>query len=446
MNATCRHGVVPRCLVIAVLFLCRSFAETVPDRAGAVRNDKSAMEKDPRWIYNDWRRGFKEAAAKKKPLLVVLRCVPCLSCMGIDASVLTAPELAPLLDEFVCVRVINANALDLTLFQFDYDLSFSTMFFSADGTVYGRYGSWTHQKNASDKTFDDFKRALEATLTIHRGYPANKARLTGKQGLPMPFKDPLEIPELAGKYKRELDWEGKVVQSCVHCHKIGDAVRSSYRDQKKSIPLAWVYPMPSPETLGLQFEPGELLRIQSVAEGSTAARSGLQGGDQLLSLLGEPLVSVADVAWVLHRAPETGSLPVIVKRSGVEQPLTLVLPTGWRMKSDISRRVAAWPMRAMATGGLLLEDLPNNERTRRGFQNNEMALLVKHAGEYGSHAAAKKAGFQKGDVITQLAGMSARITESELIGRLLQKHAPGDKVPAIVMRGKDRIELSLPIQ
>jgi hypothetical protein len=39
------------------------------------------------------------------------------------------------------VRVINANSLDLAKFQFDYDLSFSTIFFNADGTVYGRFGS-----------------------------------------------------------------------------------------------------------------------------------------------------------------------------------------------------------------------------------------------------------------------------------------------------------------
>ena len=31
--------------------------------------------------------------------------------------------------------VINANTLDMSRFQFDYDLSFSTMFFNADGTA-----------------------------------------------------------------------------------------------------------------------------------------------------------------------------------------------------------------------------------------------------------------------------------------------------------------------
>ena len=190
------------------------------------------MEKDNRWIYNDWRKGFEEAKQGNKPLLVVLRCVPCLACAGIDASVLTEPELAPLLDQFVCVRVMNANALDLSLFQFDYDLSFSSIIFNGDGTVYGRYGSWTHQKNSLDKDTAGLKKALEAAGDP-RGYPANKESLKGKQGVSLPVNDPLKLPQLAGKYKLELDWEGKIVQSCVHCHQMGDGIRTFYREQNR---------------------------------------------------------------------------------------------------------------------------------------------------------------------------------------------------------------------
>jgi hypothetical protein len=97
------------------------------------------------------------------------------------------------------VRVINANALDLSLFQFDYDLSFSTLFFNGGGTVYGRYGSWTHQKNARDKTTAGYKRALEAALALHKSCPANKPALAGKQGDAIAFKTPLATPELAGR-------------------------------------------------------------------------------------------------------------------------------------------------------------------------------------------------------------------------------------------------------
>ncbi|MEI2671021.1 MAG: hypothetical protein V9G13_07805 [Marmoricola sp.] len=129
--------------------------------------------------------------------------------MGIDASVLQEATLAPLLDQFVCVRLINANSIDLRLFQFDYDLSFSTLFFNGDGTVYGRYGSWRHQKDPQDKTTLGYQRALEGALALHQSYPANKDSLIGKQGGPTPFKTPVEIPTLAEKYRSRAQLGGQ---------------------------------------------------------------------------------------------------------------------------------------------------------------------------------------------------------------------------------------------
>lgn len=425
-----------------------SFAETVKDRKAAVLNDRAAYEHDPRWIYNDFQKGFAEAKRTGKPLLVTLRCVPCLACGGLDARVLMQNlELGPLLDQFVCVRVMNANALDLSLFQVDYDLSFSTVFFNADGTVYGRYGSWQHQVNAKDDTIDGFRRALEGALTLHRGYPANQPSLAGKQGAPLPFKDPLEIPELAGKYTRNLDWEGKVVQSCVHCHQIGDAIRAHYRSQKQTIPTEWIYAWPAPQTIGLTLAPDQSARVQSVTAGSPAAKAGLQAGDDIVALAGQPLVSLADVSWVLHRTGDSGTLRASVKRSGADWPLVIELPTGWRLKSDIARRASTWEMRAMALGGLFLEDLSDEQRAQRGLGKETMALFVKHAGEYGKHSAAKKAGFQKDDVIVELDGQTSRVSESELLGRLLVKYQPGEQVKAAVLRGSgERKEFSLLMQ
>jgi hypothetical protein len=437
----------PHLLCLSALFAVTALAETVKDREGAVRQDRAAMENDARWIYNDFGRGFAEAKRTGKPLLVVLRCVPCRACAGIDAQVLlNETDLTPLLDQFVCVRVINGNTLDLVRFQFDYDLSFSTLFFNGDGTVYGRYGSWQHQKDAQDETTAGYKRALEGVLAIHRGYPGNKAALAGKQGGPTPFKTPVEIPLLAERYPRELNWEGKVVQSCVHCHQIGDAFRTSLREKRQPIPAPLIYPQPAPETIGLSLAADHTARVESVAASSIAARAGFQAGDEVLSLAGQPPISSADISWALHRAPEAGTLPAVVRRGEATKSLSLVLPDGWRTKSDISRRVGTWPMRGMATGGMILVDLPNDERSQRGFGADQMALLVKGVGKFGKHAAAKNAGFQAEDVIVEIDGWSARATESELIGRLLQKHHAGEQVKATVQRDGQRKELSLPMQ
>lgn len=435
-------------IVLALFLGCTGLrAEAVKDREGAVRDDQTKMKDDGRWIYNDVDRGFAEAKKSGKPLLVVLRCVPCMACRGIDASILKSSEVAPLLDQFVCVRVINANTLDLTKFQFDYDLSLSTLLFNADGTVYGRFGSWQHQKDALDTTISGYKAALEAGLAIHKGYPANKAALSGKQGGPAPFAVPVEIPTLAGKYGRELNWGGKVVQSCVHCHQIGDAFRAWHRNQGKPIPTDLIYPMPMPETVGITFDGETASSVAEVVKGSHSDAAGFKAGDTIASIDGQPLISSADFAWVLHRAPEEGTLRAKVTRGGgAEQELTLKLPKGWRLKSDISTRVGTWPMRAMAFGGLVLRDLTDEERQKKGLDTKSMALLVKSVGQYGIHATAKKTGFLKDDVLVSVDGLSGRMSEGELLGHLLTQRMQKETVKFSVKRADKTLDFELPMQ
>jgi S1-C subfamily serine protease len=103
-------------------------------------------------------------------------------------------------------------------------------------------------------------------------------------------------------------------------------------------------------------------------------------------------------------------------------------------------------MRGMALGGLVLEELGDEDRAKLGIAKDRMALRAKGVGQYGKHAAAKNAGFQKDDVFTELDGSSARITESALIGKLLKDHKVGERVKTTVLRGDKRVELSLPMQ
>lgn len=441
---TPRRALAPT--IVSLVLAVTGHAAAVKDREGAVRGDKAKMENDARWIYNDVDRGFAEAKNTGKPLLVVLRCVPCLSCVGLDAQVLTEPALAPLLDEFVCVRLINANAIDLARFQFDYDLSFSTLVFNADGTLYGRYGSWTHQTDPEARETIGYRKALAGALALHRGYPANRASLENKQGGPTPFRTPVEIPGLAERYGRELNWGGEVVKSCVHCHQVGEAFRAYYRDKGEKVPLERIYPLPAAETIGLSLAPDHAARVTAVAAGSAAEKAGFTSGDDIVVLAGQPLISVADFSWALHTAPESGELAVQVRRSGQGVALRLPLAAGWRMKSDISRRVGTWSMRAMALGGLTLADLDGTARQQRGLKPDALALFVKGMGQFGNHATAKKAGFLKEDVIVAIDGLTIRVTEGELIGRLLQTTKVGDAVEVTVLRGKERLAIKLPMQ
>jgi serine protease Do len=418
------------------------------DRETKVRNDRKNVEEAGRWIYNDLPKGIAEAKKTGKPLLVIFRCIPCEACAQLDSQVVAKDSaVQKLLDEFVRVRVVHANGMDLSLFQFDYDQSMAAFFLNADMTIYGRFGTRSDQTESdADVSVEGFGAALEGALALHKGYPGNKALFAAKRGPAVAIKVPEEFPNLKGKYGAKLNYEGKVVQSCIHCHQVGESIRLVNRKVGKSMAEEVLYPYPHPKILGLILDPKERASVQEVTAGSPAEKDGFQAGDDILSLAGQPLLSIGDIQWVLHNAGETDKLTAEVMRGDKKITLPLTLAAGWRTRGDISWRATSWDLRRMATGGLFLVPVTDDERKSTGLEDNVLALRIKHAGEYNEHAAAKNAGFRKGDILVELDGSSAPLTESELLVAMMNSKRPGDKVPAVVLREGKRIELKLPIQ
>jgi hypothetical protein len=351
------------------------------------------------------------------------------------------------MDQFICVRIVQANAMDLTLFQFDYDLTFAVFFMNADKTIYGRFGSRSDQKDAArDISLEGLRAALAAALELHKNYPANRASLAGKQARPPRFNTPDEYPSLRGKYQPKLDYEGKVVQSCMHCHQVREAERKWWRAESKPMSEDVIYPWPMPSLIGLECDPTSKARIKSVTKSSAAARAGFKAGDELLLLEGQPLLSMADLQWVLQNAPAPARLQARLQRGHKQRDLTLNLPADWRRRADISWRATTWDLRRMVTGGLVLKELSSPDRRKANLADSDLALMVHYVGEYGEHAGGKRAGFKKGDVIVNADGKAARLTESEFIGWLVQNRPAGTKVPVTVLRSGERVHLELPMQ
>lgn len=430
------------------LFATVAFAQVAQDRETKVRNDRKNVEGDGYWIYNDLPKGIAEAKRSGKPLLVVLRCVPCEACSQLDAQVVARDAtVQKLMDEFVCVRLIHANGLDLSLFQYDYDQSFAAFMMNADKTIYGRYGTRSHQhESENDVAVEGLARALEGALALHKQYPANKATLAAKHGPPAVLPVPEEFPMLKGKFGPKLDYQGNVVKSCIHCHQVGEAMRRFYREQDKPIPETVLYPYPHPKILGLILDPKQKAVVREVTLSSSADKDGFRPGDEIVSLAGQPLLSIADVQWVLHQAGDSGKLTAGVLRDGKTVNLSLTLAPGWRRTGDISWRATSWDLRRMAFGGMLLEDLTVDERKERGIEAGKFALRAKHVGQYGDHAAAKNAGFRKDDILVEFNGKTDPLNESQLMAQLINTKRPGDKIPVTVLREGKRVELMMPIQ
>jgi serine protease Do len=340
--------------VLLVLGLVIVMAGRLPaqDRDTKVRNDRKTFQESTGWIYNDLNEGIRAAKASGKPLFVVLRCIPCEACQEFDDDVARRdPIIRDMLDRYACVRIVQANALDLTHFQVDFDQSFAVFLMNPDLTLYGRYGTRSERPEEEDISLEGLRKAMAEGLRMHETYETVRPSLAGKQPKPVRFKTPLEYPSLAGKYQTTINYTENTARSCLHCHQIRDAERTYYRANREPIPDEVLYPYPDPAVLGLAMDPAEMATIVRVAPDSPADRAGLRPGDAIETLAGQPLLSVADLQWVLQNTPATARLAATVRREGRTQSLTLDLPEGWRRRGNIAWRTTTWNLRRIGLGG-----------------------------------------------------------------------------------------------
>lgn len=414
-----------------------------------VREDQQRVTQEGFWIYNDLPKAFEVAKETGKPIVVVLRCIPCEECVKLDDDLVdTDPVLKPLLEKFVCVRVVSTNGLDLSLFQYDTDQSFAVFMLNSDKTIYGRFGTRSHRTEwVGDVSLKGLAEALQGALDLHANYPANKDSLAAKTGPKPLFERPELFPSLREKYSSSLNYSGDVVKSCIHCHQIGDAVREHYRSQNKPIPDEILNPYPHPKALGLILDPTRRATVKDVVPGSLSFDAGFRPADVIIKLNGQPILSVADVQWVLNGIPSTGGeFTAEITRDGVSQTLIVPLAAGWRNLDDISWRVSAWGLRRMVTGGLVFEPASSEERAEAGIASDRMLLKVKHVGMYGPHAAGKNAGFQKDDLIVLYDGRSDLMTDSDLLRYGATQKKLGQTVVIDILRKGEARRLKIPVQ
>ena len=170
---------MPKSALLFVVGLCLVAAEPLfaQDRDTKVRNDRAAFNGSADWIYNDLGEGIRAAKAADKPLFVVLRCIPCEACQEFDDDVARRdPIIRDLLDQYVCVRIVQANTLDLTHFQDDFDQSFAVFLVNPDLTVYGRQEMWEDsphgwlQRSKGKQNFRTGERPIAQWSRLKAGY------------------------------------------------------------------------------------------------------------------------------------------------------------------------------------------------------------------------------------------------------------------------------------
>ena len=240
--------------------------------------------------------------------------------MGLYGQVVRPKDeaLKQLLRQFVLVRVVYMNEVDIARFQFDYDLVFAVLFTNSHGEVYSRYGSRTQWNATSRISLTGLKRNMQKVLAVHKQSPRPSTRRPA--------------PQIAGQV-------AGIRGGCMHCHQAWEGLRWQARQAGKfDINMFYVYPQP--KRIGLRLDVDEGNRVVAVSKGSAAERAGLQIADVITRIGKHTILSQADATWALHNAPTSGTLEIQFTRAGKQQAAQLILADGWKRKTKLTWRAS----------------------------------------------------------------------------------------------------------
>jgi hypothetical protein len=432
-------------VLFAVALVARGADKQSSESLRSAINDLHALGADF-WVYNDLPGAIEQARKTNKPIFVTFRCVPCKACAGFDAEVAKgSEEIAKFAREnFVSLRQVEMKGVDLSQFQFDYDLNWAAMFINADGTVYARYGTQSAEGPDAYNSITSLKRTMQRVLELHANYDKVKSSLAAKRGEDKPYKTTLEMPNL----ERREELRGTTTRNnCVHCHMVNDAMHNTLsKEGKLSVRTMWRYPLP--ENVGLRVVRDDGRRVEGILPKSPAAEAGLASGDEVTHLNGQAIVSIADMQWVLHNLPDgDAKVDVTVSRGGQAITKTLALSGDWK-KTDFKWRGSKWSIKPLP--GFWAPALKEAElaalRKKVEIPEGTKPLKIQwiNTGQEEGRIA-KRAGFKEGDVLLSMNGQPMRWDPEGFHMHVRFEHKPGEKLAFVVLRDGKKLDLELPL-
>ena len=147
------------------------------------------------------------------------------------------------------------KGIDLSFFDFDYDLTFCALLMHADGTIYHTYGGRTWEAPESHLSDASLVRLLQETLAEHELYRQDPQ--------PPPRRRKQAVEELPKWARREKK------PDCYHCHMVGDGRYEQARERKRwSRDDIWIWP--DPIQIGVTLDRDDQAAVRSVVADSPA--------------------------------------------------------------------------------------------------------------------------------------------------------------------------------
>ncbi len=327
--------------------------------------------------------------------------------------------------------MVRMRGVDLSLFQFDYDLTWAGLFMEPDGTVLGRYGAGSRDAMHYNSVLG-FKNAMKRSLEIHQDLDNQKPWLLGKKQAQAAFKYPRDLPHDEIRKIAKNPTERK---NCIHCHMVQEGLNRALEQKPNYHPDIVRSLFPAPEKFGVVFNVDHGLKVAKVLPKSGARKAGIRRGDVLTHASGQVLVSIADFIWALKTVSDPGVVEVKVQRGKKVLDLKVSLEKGWK-PSDLGWRTSVFGMRPRLK--LWVVDSNPKKRRRIGAKKSELALEVR--GVFGPEV--RKSGIKKGDFIIAVDKWKPNVGPKDFAQHIrINYFRPRAKIPVTVKRGKRTLKL-----
>ena len=300
---------------------------------------------------------------------------------------LSSPDspLGKLLTQYVCVRIVRMDDVDVALFDRDW---YNTLYFfitNADEQIYMRYGGRDALSQDSYLNMSSLELAAQQGLELHRQYQQGKLQ---KVERPKPVF-PRQMPLLAERtFARN---------ACVECHLVGD-FQNLQREQDGTLDkMAHLFRSPELKTIGIYLDVPKGLVLKEVRGAVQAA--GMKPGDRISALNGTPVWTFGDLQYHYDRVNRKAEkMALTVDRAGEVVRLQVQLPPRWWM-SDIRYRQSSVDPRTY------FEDRPITDEQKRilGLKPDGFASEVKYVGDFAK--LMKSHDLRIGDIIVSVDGV-----------------------------------------
>ncbi len=316
------------------------------------------------------------------------------------------------------LRPGNMRGLDLSIFDFDFDLPWYAFFMTAEGQILGRFGGRDADTPGKYLSLPALRHSLDAALKRFRSSPLEKPQ----------ERKPMRAEDYPAAAKRPAN-------ACIHCHHVHEFRRDFLQRQGRwSLDDVWVYPQP--ENIGLSLDVAQGNRVTQVQPKSPAAKAGLKAKDLLQSINNMPIASSADVQYALHMAPKRGEITLDWQSGTQVNKSVIALPENWR-QTDVSWR---WSLKSMSPSpGIVGDDLTAEERVQLGLDSRQLAY--RHMNFL--PPAARHAGLRTNDIILGIDDKPFFMTARQFEAYLRLYHRVGQEVTLNVLRGGERMRFRL---